>query len=201
MGSRFVLASASPARLATLHRAGVVPEVIVSNVDESAHTADTPKRLAQDLAFLKASTVGKSLAGEALVLGCDSLLEFEGEALGKPGKVEIARQRWRRMRGRSGLLHTGHCLYQRSTDRIAITTVSTVVHFANLSDDELELYLSTGEPFNVAGAFTIDGFGGWFIDGVEGDPHNVVGISLPVLRTLLHQLGFQLSDIGYPALG
>lgn len=196
---RFVLASASPARLETLRRAGVRPEVIVSGVDESGQTAETPQRLAQDLAYLKATTVGRRLSGEVLVLGCDSILEFDGEALGKPGKAEIARARWRSMRGRTGVLHTGHCLYERSTGATPIATASTTVHFADVSDDEIELYVTTGEPLDVAGAFTIDGLGGWFVEGVEGDPHNVVGVSLPALRAMLRELGHDLRDLGYPA--
>jgi septum formation protein len=198
-GIRFVLASASPARLATLRRAGVEPEVIVSDVDEDAHTAETPEQLAQQLAELKAAAVATRLAGEALVLGCDSVLEFDGEPLGKPGEVAVARQRWRRMRGRAGVLHTGHCLYERGTGATATATVSTTVRFADVDDDEIELYLSTGEPFNVAGAFTIDGYAGWFVEGVVGDPHNVVGVSLPALRAMLRELGHGLRDIGYPA--
>lgn len=198
MTIRFVLASASPARRETLLRAGVVPEVIVSGVDESAVTADTPAQLAQRLADLKALAVGKQLRGEALVLGCDSLLEFDGETLGKPDSVDAAIKRWQRMRGRSGTLHTGHALLDVAAERVVFGTVATIVHFADITDEEIEVYCSSGEPSNVAGAFTIDGFGGWFIDGVEGDHHNVVGLSLPVLRRMLHELNFGLADIGYP---
>jgi nucleoside triphosphate pyrophosphatase len=195
---RFVLASASPARRETLLRAGVVPEVIVSGVDESAITADTPAALVQELANAKASVVSQQLRGEVLVLGCDSLLEFDGLAVGKPGTIEAAVAQWRRMRGRVGTLHTGHCLIDHAAGRVALATLSTVVEFADITDDEIEIYCRSGEPSNVAGAFTIDGFGGWFVNGVTGDHHNVVGLSLPLLRRLLGELNFTLPDIGYP---
>ena len=196
---RFVLASASPARLETLHRAGVRPEVIVSGFDEESVSAPTPWDLARQLAAFKAEAVINKLAGEALVLGCDSVLEFDGEALGKPGKVDVARQRWRQMRGKKGVLHTGHCLWDRGPDRLALNINSTEVQFIDVTDDEIELYLSTGEPYNVAGGFTIDGFGGWFVEYIYGDPHNVVGLSLPTLRAMLRELGHDLRDIGYPS--
>lgn len=195
---RFVLASASPARLGTFRNAGVVPEVIVSRVDEDAITADTPAELAQARANAKALAVSQSLAGQALVLGCDSLLEFGGEALGKPGTVAAAVDRWRAMRGQRGVLHTGHTLVDRATDRVTVATVATIVEFADVTDEEILTYCSSGEPSNVAGAFTIDGFGGWFVDTVNGDPHNVVGVSLPVVRRMLAELGYSLRDIGYP---
>ena len=123
----------------------------------------------------------------ALVLGCDSVLELDGEPFGKPEDAATARERWRTMRGRSGVLHTGHAL--REGDRVAAATASTVVHFAHLSDDEIDDYIATGEPLQVAGAFTVDGFGGAFVTGIEGDHHNVVGVSLPLLRDLVAELG------------
>ena len=193
---RFVLASASPARLETLRRAGVEPEVIVSGVDEDAITADTPARLVQLLATAKAEAV-RAVTGEALILGCDSMLELDGAALGKPGSAEAATQRWQQMRGRSGVLHTGHTLL--APDFTAEETVSTTVHFADVDDDEIAAYTATGEPSAVAGAFTIDGLGGWFVDRVEGDHHNVVGLSLPTLRRMLRGHGLGLSDLDYPA--
>jgi septum formation protein len=195
---RFVLASASPARLSTLRNAGVEPEVIVSGVDEESVTAGSPADLARTLAEHKAGAVGRGLS-DALVLGCDSVLEFDGEALGKPASAAEAATRWRAMRGRAGVLHTGHCLLDTSTARGGSVTVSTLVHFADATDDEIEAYCATGEPQRVAGAFTIDGLGGWFVDAVEGDHHNVVGLSLPALRTMLHGLGYTLADIGYPS--
>lgn len=198
MTIRFVLASASPARRQTLIRAGVVPEVIVSGVDESAVQAEPPAALVQTLATAKALAVSRSIRGEALVLGCDSLLEFEGVAVGKPGTIAAAMEQWRRMRGRLGTLHTGHCLVDHVAERVAMATVSTIVEFADITDDEIEIYCRSGEPSNVAGAFTIDGFGGWFVNGITGDHHNVVGLSLPLLRRLLGELNFTLPDIGYP---
>jgi septum formation protein len=195
---RFVLASASPARLATLRRAGVVPEVLVSGVDEAAVTARSAAELVQTLAAAKARAVAGRLRGPALVLGCDSLLEFDGRALGKPGTKAAAVAQWRAMRGRSGVLHTGHCLLDVDPGRAVTAVASTTVRFAEVTDEEIELYCATGEPAGVAGAFTIDGLGGWFITGVDGDPHTVVGLSLPLLRRLLDELGHSLRGIGYP---
>ena len=194
-GIRLVLASASPARLATLRNAGLDPEVVVSGVDESAVPTDTAAGLAARLAGLQARAVGDRLAADSatVVLGCDSVLELDGVAYGKPGDAEQAADRWRAMRGRSGVLHTGHCVITRAASRTAVG--STVVHFAAVSDAEIAAYVATGEPLEVAGAFTVDGLGGPFIRGIEGDYHNVVGISLPLLRTLLADL-----DISWPTL-
>ncbi|RZS90241.1 septum formation protein [Motilibacter rhizosphaerae] len=186
-----VLASASPARLQTLRSAGLDPEVLVSGVDETQVTGPPPE-LALELARRKARAVA-ALRPDALVVGCDSVLELDGRALGKPRDADDARARWREMRGRSGVLHTGHCavLGGRELARGAATTV----HFAQVSDEEVEAYVATGEPLAVAGAFTVDGLGGAFVTGVEGDPHNVVGISLPLLRVLLGELG-----VAWPSL-
>lgn len=196
---KLVLASASPARLATLRRAGVEPEVVISGVDEGGVEAASPGELAGALARIKAEAVAGTLADDALVLGCDSLLEFDGRAFGKPGSSQAAAARWREMRGRSGVLHTGHTLIDTVTTRAAHRVVSTVVHFAKVDDAEIDSYAATGEPIAVAGAFTIDGLGGWFVTGVEGDPHNVVGVSLPAVREMLHEVGLTLADIDYPA--
>ncbi len=196
---RFVLASGSPARLETLRRAGVEPEVIVSGVDEDAVTADGTARLVLRLAERKAQAVADRLDAAALVLGCDSMLELDGRPLGKPGSVAAAVQRWREMRGRTGTLHTGHCLIDTGTGRRAARGVDTDVRFGDLTDAEIDAYCATGEPTAVAGAFTIDGLGGWFVDGLAGDHHNVIGVSLPALRGLLRELGHGLGDIGYPA--
>ena len=196
-----VLASASPARLETLLRAGIRPRVVVSGVDEDPVTAPTPAELVVRLAELKAAAVAGRLAGaaDALVLGCDSLLELDGETLGKPGSVEAAAHRWRQMRGRTGTLHTGHCLIDGATGNRVSRSIATSVRFADITDAEIDAYCATGEPAAVAGAFTVDGLGGWFIEGVAGDHHNVVGVSLPTVRALLRELGYGLGDLGYPA--
>ena len=190
-----VLASASPARLATLRSAGVEPEVIVSGVDESQVDGLPPAELALQLAELKAAAVAGRLAGETLVLGCDSVLELDGLALGKPDDAADAVARWRAMRGRSGVLHTGHALHDLGTGRIAAATASTIVHFAEVTDDEIAAYVATGEPLQVAGAFTVDGLGGAFVTRIEGDHHNVVGLSLPLFRELLAELGRSWVDL------
>jgi septum formation protein len=186
-----VLASASPARLATLRSAGVEPVVIVSGVDESQLGGLAPADLALGLAELKAAAVAArdDLPPDALVLGCDSVLELDGEALGKPGTPEEATRRWEAMRGRSGVLHTGHCVHDTASGRSVSATGSTTVHFADLSDEEVAAYVASGEPRQVAGAFTVDGLGGAFVTRIEGDHHNVVGLSLPLLRDLLAALG------------
>jgi septum formation protein len=198
---RFVLASASPARLETLRRAGLRPEVIVSGVDEDAVTAAEPAELVLRLAELKATAVAERLGGaaNALVLGCDSLLDLDGEALGKPGSPAAAAERWRQMRGRTGTLHTGHWLVETTTGKRVGKSVGTAVRFADVTDDEIDAYCATGEPSEVAGAFTVDGLGGWFVEAVDGDHHNVVGVSLPALRGLLRYFGYGLGDLGYPA--
>lgn len=192
----FVLASASPARLATLRSAGLDPEVIVSGVDESAVAATDPAALAQLLATDKCRTVfTRSRAdlerrgGRGVVVGCDSVLELDGRAYGKPGDAATARERLRLMSGRSGVLHTGHHVIASPSGEERAATASTVVEFADLSDSDIDAYVETGEPLQVAGAFTIDGLGGAFVRGVVGDPHNVVGISLPLLRVLVGELG------------
>jgi septum formation protein len=194
-----VLASASPARLETLRRAGLEPEVVVSGVDEDAISAATTPELVLRLAAAKARAVAEQVAGPAVVLGCDSLLELDGRQLGKPGSAAAAALRWHQMRGRSGILHTGHCLLDTATGREVTRAVATQVQFADVTDAEIEAYCATGEPTAVAGAFTIDGLGGWFVEGVVGDHHNVVGVSLPVVRAMLRELGHGLGDLGYPA--
>ncbi len=191
MTTPLVLASASPARRTTLRAAGLDPIVVVSGVDESQVADLPPAELALQLAELKCASVADrpEVPADALVLGCDSVLELDGEALGKPHDAAEARRRWQAMRGRSGVLHSGHCLRDVGSGRVAAATGSTTVHFADVSDDEIDAYIATGEPLEVAGAFTIDGFGGAFITGIEGDHHNVVGVSLPLLRDLVLELG------------
>ena len=194
---QLVLASQSPARLETLRSAGVDPVVIVSGVDEDQITHLPPAELALQLAELKCAAVAgrDDLPDDALVLGCDSVLELDGEALGKPESADVAEQRWRAMRGRTGVLHTGHCLRETSSGRVAAATASTTVHFADVSDEEIAAYVATGEPLWVAGAFTVDGLGGAFVTGIEGDHHNVVGVSLPLLRDLVNELGHTWTDL------
>jgi septum formation protein len=193
----FVLASASPARLTTLRNAGLDPLVVVSGVDESQVVGVPPAELALRLAKLKCTAVAErhDIPADALVLGCDSVLELDGEALGKPADADDATRRWQAMRGRSGVLHTGHCLRDVAAGQQSAATASTTVHFADLADEEIEAYVATGEPLHVAGAFTIDGFGGAFISGIEGDHHNVVGVSLPLLRELVLELGHAWPDL------
>ncbi len=192
-----VLASASPARLATLRSAGIDPTVIVSGVDESQLDGLAPAALALGLAELKCTAVAEraDVPTGSLVLGCDSVLELDGQALGKPRDAAEAICRWQAMRGRTGVLQTGHCLRDTGTGRLASATASTTVHFADVSDDEIAAYVATGEPLYVAGAFTVDGIGGAFVSGVEGDYHNVVGVSLPLVRTLVADLGHRWIDL------
>lgn len=202
---RLILASASPARLATLQRAGVEPVVIVSGVDEDQVDGLPPAELALQLAELKCAAVAglPDLAGRAagadLVLGCDSVFELDGQALGKPSDAADALARHREMTGRSGVLHTGHALTDLATGRVVAAVASTTVHFADFSEEESQAYIATGEPLWVAGAFTIDGLGGAFVKGIEGDHHNVVGVSLPLLRELLAELGHSWTDLWEPA--
>lgn len=204
-----VLASASPARLTTLTHAGVQPEVIVSSVDEEAALAAVRERqadlepadVALTLAQAKCEDVVREHDPEALVLGCDSVLELDGEIHGKPGTSQVAVERWRRMRGRTGLLHTGHWVVDNRDEEDGGTgatlgaTSTTTVHFADLSDAEISAYVATGEPLQVAGAFTVDGLGGAYVTGVEGDHHGVVGVSLPLLRELLLELDVVWHDL------
>ncbi|MER6618593.1 nucleoside triphosphate pyrophosphatase [Streptomyces xantholiticus] len=193
---RLVLASASPARLNLLRQAGLAPEVIVSGVDEDAVTAPTPAELALVLAEAKAAAVAaRPDAAGALLIGCDSVLELDGEALGKPADAEEATARWKAMRGRAGVLQTGHCVIDTATGRRASATASTTVRFGEPTDAEIAAYVASGEPLHVAGAFTLDGRSAPFIDGIDGDAGNVIGLSLPLLRKLLAELGFPITDL------
>ncbi len=168
----------------------------MSGVDEEVDPAMSTAAATAQLADRKASAVARRFGRDdaVLVLGCDSLLELDGRAVGKPGDGEAVRARWRAQRGRSGVLHTGHALIEPATERRLVETASTVVHFADVSDDEIEAYLATGEPLGVAGAFTIDGRGAAFVRRIEGDHGTVIGLSLPLLRTML-------ADLGHPITG
>ena len=196
---RLVLASASPARLQTLRRAGVHPTVVVSDIDESLVGTDDIHELVAELARRKAEAVAAEVlpADDVVIVGCDSMLEVDGVPYGKPGSPENAAELWSRLSESTGLLVTGHHVIVstggdvRSTNRNA----ETLVHFADLSAAEIAAYADTGEPEGVAGGFTIDGYGGPFITGIEGDPHNVVGISLPLLRMMLADLGVTWHDL------
>ncbi|WP_070377988.1 Maf family protein [Rhodococcus sp. WMMA185] len=203
----FVLASASPARLAVLRSAGVEPIVRVSGVDEDAviaalGTDAAPEHVVTELARAKAKDVLPALAREkisdAVVVGCDSMLLIDGSLQGKPHSVEVARDRWSSMAGRSATLLTGHSVLRLVNNSVVADVhdqSATVVHFANPAHSDLEAYLATGEPLQVAGAFTIDSLGGWFVDRIEGDPSSVIGIGLPLLRTLLEQVGVGVADL------
>ncbi len=194
--TRLVLGSGSPARLATLLAAGVRPEVVVSGVDEDDVTG-TAAEVALELAVRKARAVAEVVGdGDAVVLGCDSVLDLGGLALGKPDDAAEAIRRWQEMRGRVGVLRTGHCVIRGDHETSAVA--STTVRFGSPTDAEIEAYVATGEPLHVAGAFTIDGLGGWFVDGLDGDPANVVGLSLPLLRRLLADVGVAVVDLWEP---
>ena len=199
--TRLVLASSSPARLALLRSAGIEPEIVLPETDEPALAAkaklENPNLSAQELVGLlakaKAESVLHNLSTEgALILGGDSALEFQGEILGKPHEPEVALERWAKLSGNVGVLHSGHYLIDNRdpANPVGVQMVSsTKVFFSKLSNQEIADYVATGEPLKVAGAFTIDGLGGAFIDRIEGDSHTVVGLSLKVLRELAAGFG------------
>src|SRR5271170_7945193 len=189
-----ILASASPARLAVLRGGGLDPEVVVSGVDESVFAAPTPAELAGRLAQAKATAVAAGRT-DGLVIGCDSLLDLDGRALGKPASAGEAAARWRQMSGRTGTLVTGHCVINAATGQRAAAVAATRVRFGSPSEQEIAAYVASGEPLAVAGAFTLDGRGGWFVDGIDGDHGTVLGVSLPLLRRLLAELGVSLTSL------
>jgi septum formation protein len=190
-----VLASASAARLRLLRAAGFNPVVMVSGVDESDVRGD-PRDVVQQLATAKATAVAaRTDVRSAFVIGCDSLLEFGGVALGKPADAAEAVARWQSMRGRSGVLLTGHCVVDTATGRRAEAVAATTVHFGTPTDDEIRAYVASGEPLDVAGAFTIDGRGAAFVDRIDGDAGNVIGLSVPTLRKLLAELGAGIVEL------
>ena len=199
---RLVLASRSPARLTTLRNAGVEPIVHVSHVGEdaiqSAMPDATPAEIALRLAQEKARVVAADYADaspDLVVVGCDSVFDLDGTAFGKPADATQAKERWQLMANRSGVLRTGHWLIHPATGREIGDVTSTTVHLGSMTDAEMDAYLATGEPLEVAGGFTLDGLGGAFVDGVEGDPSNVVGISLPGMRALLGSWGLSWTDL------
>ena len=197
---RLILASQSPARLSVLRSAGIEPVVRVSGVDEDALVASladpTPEETVVALSAAKAEAIEHD--DECVVVGCDSMLLFEGELVGKPGTAEVARERWRRVAGKSGVLITGHTVLRVAQGEVvdrASAAESTTVRFGTPTDEELEAYIATGEPLHVGGGFTIDGLGGWFIDGIDGDHTSVIGISLPLTRRLLGEVGVSVSTL------
>lgn len=206
--TRLVLGSASTGRLKVLRQAGVDPLVRVSGLDEDGLIAAlgpgaAPEEVVRALARAKAEHVAdlldeRDVTADCVVLGCDSMLYLDGQLCGKPASAEDARRQWRSMAGRAGQLHTGHCLIRMQNHgvaRVEAQTSITTVHFGSPADSDLEAYLASGEPLRVAGAFTLDGLGGWFIDGVDGDPSTVIGVSLPLLRSLLARCGLSVGDV------
>ncbi|MCP2295398.1 septum formation protein [Nocardia amikacinitolerans] len=206
MTTTLVLASASPARREVLRSAGIDPVVRISDVDEDAVAAalpadTTPQTVVVELARAKAVAVAAVVpdyAADCVVVGCDSMLLVDGVLQGKPHTPEVARARWAEMAGRSADLITGHCVLRLIDGEIVAESVdcsSTTVHFAKPEPDELDAYIATGEPLQVAGAFTLDGLGGWFVDRIEGDPSSVIGIGLPLLRRLLGDVGVAVAQL------
>jgi septum formation protein len=198
MAATLVLASASPARLALLRAAGIEPVVVVSQVDEDEVAAQLGETTVGALVAALARAKAVDVAGQvhdALVLGCDSLFEFDGVAWGKPAGPGEAAERIRAMRSRDGTLHTGHHLIDVASGQEGSAVVSTTVRFGPMTDAEVDAYVATGEPLVVAGSFTLDGRSAPFIDGVVGDHTNVVGLSLPALRDLLNGFGRSVVDL------
>jgi septum formation protein len=189
-----VLASASPARLTVLRAAGVDPEVLVSGVDEDSYSAATTAELVAQLAAAKAAAVA-SLVATGLVIGCDTMLDLDGRSFGKPASAADAIALWHKMSGKTGTLYTGHCVINAATGQRAEAVASTAVRFGTPTDAEISAYVATGEPLSMAGGFTIEGLGGWFVDAIDGDHNNVIGISLPLLRLLLADLGVTITDL------
>ena len=193
---RLILASASPSRLRLLRAAGIEPEVIVSGVDEEILTSAMPdagpEAVARVLAQAKARDVAAQHPGR-LVLGADSVLDVDGRSLGKPGTAQVATARWHEIRGRSAALITGHCLIHPGGEEVV--SARTVVHFAFPDDAEIAAYVATGEPLQVAGGFTLDGYGSAFVRRIEGDPANVIGLGIPLLRGMVRRAGLSWPDL------
>lgn len=205
--TRVVLASASPGRRKVLRHAGIDPLVVVSGVDEDAVMAGLdpgapPGRVTTALATAKAVAVTRELdaavTADCVVFGCDSMLYRDGELVGKPATVDDARRGWQQMAGRTGALYTGHCVIRLQDNEItyrASDASATTVRFGVPSPADLNAYVASGEPTAVAGGFTLDGLGGWFVDGVDGDPSSVIGIGLPLIRRLLEHSGLSISAL------
>jgi septum formation protein len=205
--TRVVLGSASPGRLTVLRQAGIDPLVVVSGVDEDAvvgalgsNTApgDVVRVLAEAKADQVAAGLDAAVAADCVVVGCDSMLYIDGRLVGKPASADAARSQWQSMRGRYGQLYTGHCLLRLLDGNIsqrASESAFTTVHFATPTAADLDAYIGSGEPLAVAGGFTLDGLGGWFVDRIEGDPSNVIGLSLPLTRALLDRVGLSVTQL------
>jgi septum formation protein len=189
-----VLASGSAGRLHVLRSAGIDPDVVVSGVDETCDETLDTQTVVAILAERKASAVA-SVRPRALVLGCDSMLDLDGQALGKPASAEQATALWQRLAGREGTLYTGHCVIDGSSGRTAQAVAATLVRFGRPTPQEVAAYVRSGEPLAMAGGFSIDGLGAFFVESVGGDPSNVIGLSLPLLRHLLAGLGIAVTDL------
>jgi septum formation protein len=205
--TRVVLGSASPGRLKVLRQAGVDPLVVVSGVDEDAVVAalgtntppgDVVRILAQAKADQVTAIVDDAVAADCVVIGCDSMLYIDGRLIGKPASPGAALSQWQSMGGHSGQLYTGHCLLRLlngTASQQASESSTTTVHFARPTTTDLDAYIGSGEPMAVAGGFTLDGLGGWFVDRIEGDPSNVIGLSLPLTRSLLQRVGLSIAEL------
>jgi septum formation protein len=194
---RIVLASQSKSRRRLLEDAGLSPTIIVSNVDEETDffSAMTPEDMVIALAISKAHTVREMIDYPAIIIGCDSTFDVDGVSFGKPGTPEIAIDRAKKISGRTGLLHTGHCIIDTDRGVEISDRITTKVTFTEMSDEEIADYVASEEPLHVAGGFTLDGFGSPFIPVIEGDYTNVVGISMPFLRTAMKQLGYSWPQV------
>ncbi|MBD2122665.1 nucleoside triphosphate pyrophosphatase [Trichocoleus sp. FACHB-262] len=190
---QFVLASASPARRRLLQNAGIQPLVSQSNFDESQIQLSNPADLVQTLALRKAETVTPYFT-EALILGCDSVLAIDGEIHGKPANAADAIARWQQMRGKIGDLYTGHALIDLTRNQSLVRCRVTRVYFAHVSDRQIEAYVATGEPLNCAGCFALEGKGSAFVEKLEGCHTNVIGLSMPLLRQMVSDLGYDITD-------
>ena len=194
---RIVLASQSQSRRRLLEDAGLKPTIIVSNVDEETDffNAMTPKDMVIALAISKAHTVRELVEYPAIIIGCDSTFDVDGVSFGKPGSAEVAIERAKRISGRTGLLHTGHCIIDTDKGIEISDRVTTKVTFTDMTDEEIADYVASEEPLHVAGGFTLDGYGSPFIPVIEGDYTNVVGISMPFLRSAMKQLGYSWPQV------
>lgn len=194
---RVVLASSSPSRKRLLQSSGIDPVIMVSGVNEEdpSYKALTPREMVIALAIVKAHTVRALIDFPALIIGCDSTFEFQGKSLGKPETSENALERARKLSGNSGMLHTGHCIIDTEKGIEISDVASTEVFFADMIEKEIQDYVATGEPLNVAGGFTLDGLSAPFITRIEGESSNVIGLSLPLLRKAINSLGYSWFDL------